>query len=241
LDRLLQLVEQEFEEVKCREIEAVRSRLAGLSKPRLEEYLDEQRSQWAFSATGQLRGSSEEVSGSAGEVLGHGKDADFDRLTLYYPANWSGTERLSLTFSRANGLVAHFHGRRRVWVETLRQVITKEAQLSRPSWHWMYSGGRSYALSFTFNLVVFIASLRMIHLIPATSQLHSAPQAWIAAGISVTSTVALLNVATLDKLLPRFELVPSGEKPTGTRRLRAVGGLLAAAFVGLAAQWLLGL
>ena len=106
-----------------------------------------------------------------------------------------------------------------VWVAGMAHAVQQYLNRRKPWWAWLHSPWGFAALLYlilgTLCAITFPA-------VPSLKNLDRPIATAIVVGISLVlffAATALVNPWTLNRLLPRFEILPDGQTPTGTKRL----------------------
>jgi hypothetical protein len=243
---LVEMVQKAFQEAReaaKRELDKQRAELESDLSPshvenllryQVEAYHQNWRPEASYFA---LRGG-EKGSGPLDEVLATTVLSDLERLYIRYPRLGSASEReVQLWFTRT-GTWCEVEGDDAVWVASMAHSVQQHFNRRRPSWAWLHSRFLGFTVRFYF---VFAALFAFIF--PALPSLKNVdlPTAYAIstaiAGILALATFGLVNSRALNRLLPRFEILPDGKTATGTRRLGWVVTLVLGAALSTYVAW----
>jgi len=200
--------------------------------------IDLQTDVWQVQANYFVLRSGETGHGPLDEVLATIALQDLKRVYIRYPGLGSGSSRsVELWFTRErSGTWCEIKGDDAVWVAGMAHAVQQYLNRRKPWWAWLHSPPRFVALFYlilgTFFAITFSAVLYLKN--------FDRPIALaIAAGMSlvvVLAAMALVNRRTLNRLLPRFEILSDGQTPTGTKRLIWATTLFLSVVLGAAAS-----
>jgi hypothetical protein len=190
-----------------------------------------------------LRGG-ENGNGPLDEVLATTVLSDLERIYIRYPGWGAASERVVQLWFTRTGTWCEVEGDDAVWVAGMAHSVQQHFNRSRPQWAWLHS-----PLGFIVRFYSVLAAL-LFFIYPALPSLKNAvsslkiedrPTAYAIAtaiaGILTLATFGLVNNRAMNRLLPRFEILPDGKTATGTRRLAWVVTLVLGAALSTYAGW----
>ena len=144
---------------------------------------------------------------------------------------------MQLWFTRARSCTwCEIEGDDAVWVAGMAHAVQHYLNRRKPWWAWLHSPPGFAALFYlifgTFFAITFPA-------VPSLKNLDRPIAIATAVGISLVlffAAMALVNPWTLNRLLPRFEILSDGQTPTGTKRLVWATTLFLSVVLGAAAS-----
>jgi hypothetical protein len=244
---LIEMVERAFQDVRAsaqserdaKRAELLSQNLALEVVDRLyPASIDADTNTWEVQASFFVLRSGEAGSGPLNELLASVSPRDLNRLYINYPSSGSGSSRsVQLWFtSGLGGTWCEVRGEDAVWVAAMAQTVQQHLNIRKPWWAWIHRRlgwvALMYFTSWTFLAVILPA-------LPSLKKLDRLIATEIAVGLAVLvvgGAMALVNPWTLNRLLPRFELLPDGQAPTGTKRLAWAITLFLGAVLGAAAS-----
>lgn len=209
------------------------SAVENMLKYQVEAYRQNWRPEASYFA---LRGG-EKGSGPLEEVLATTVLSDLERLYIRYPGWGSASGRVVQLWFTRTGTWCEVEGDDAVWVASMAHSVQQHFNRRRPWWAWLH-GRLGFIVRFYF---VFAALFAFIF--PAVPSLKNEDRptayaiATAIAGILVLATFGLVNSRALNRLLPRFEILPDGKTATGTRRLVWVVTLVLGAALSTYVAW----
>jgi hypothetical protein len=200
--------------------------------------IDAQTDAWQVQANYFVLRSGETGHGPLDEVLATIALQDLKRVYIRYPGLGSGSSRsVQLWFTRERSCTwCEIEGDDAVWVAGMAHAVQQYLNRRKPWWAWLHSPWGFAALLYlilgTLCAITFPA-------VPSLKNLDRPIATAIVVGISLVlffAATALVNPWTLNRLLPRFEILPDGQTPTGTKRLGWATTLFLSVVLGAAAS-----
>lgn len=200
--------------------------------------IDLQTDAWQVQANYFVLRSGETGHGPLDEVLATIALQDLKRVYIRYPGLGSGSSRsVELWFTRErSGTWCEIEGDDAVWVAGMAHAVQQYLNRRKPWWAWLHSPPGFVALFYlilgTFFAITFPA-------VPSLKNFDRPIAIVTVVGISLVlffAAMALVNPWTLNRLLPRFEILPDGQTPTGTKRLVWATTLFLSVVLGAAAS-----
>ena len=144
---------------------------------------------------------------------------------------------MELWFTRgASGTWCEIEGDDAVWVAGMAHAVQQYLNRRKPWWAWLHSpAGIFVPLYLVLGTIVAITSPA----VPSLKNFDGPIALAVIVGISlvvVLAAMALVNPRTLNRLLPRFEILSDGQTPTGTKRLVWATTLFLSVVLGAAAS-----
>lgn len=166
-------------------------------------------------------------SGTLDEVLATVPARNLASLSVYYPAQASDRE-VWLYFSRKGGLSCKVTAEEPVWAEAMRTSIVHAAKTHKPWWGLFFSLRGGILLYLILLATTFLCALAVLRRL---GQDVLPPHPLI---LPLASIVALIlsNPFILNRVLPVFEMVDSGQRARGTTRINGAFLLIAGGLVG---------
>lgn len=243
---LVEMVQKAFQEAREaveRSLDEQRARIESLAplpsavENMLKDQVEASRRNWRPEASYFVMRGGEKGSGPLDEVLATIVLSDLERLYIRYPALGSGSGRVVQLWFTRTGTWCEVEGDDAVWVASMAHSVQQHFNRRRPWWAWLHS-------RFGFIVCFYLVLAGLFALIyPAVPSLKTEdrPTAYaIATAIAITLMLAafgLVNSRVLNRLLPRFEILPDGKTATGTRRLVWVVTLVLGAVLSTVAAW----
>jgi hypothetical protein len=244
---LIEMVQRAFQDERDsaqRDRDAKRAEL--LSQNMSQEFVDSlyppsidaQTDAWQVQANYFVLRSGETGHGPLAEVLATIALQDLKRVYIRYPGLGSGSSRsVQLWFTRErSGTWCEIEGDDAVWVAGMAQTVKQYLDRRKPWWAWLHS---SWGFAALYLLILGIFFAITLPLLPSLKSLDRLTVIAIAVGIALVlccSAMALANPWSLNRLLPRFEILPDGQTPTGTKRLGWATTLFLSVVLGAAAS-----
>jgi len=240
---LTEMVQRAFQDERDsaqRDRDAQRADL--LSQSLSQEFVDSlyplQTDAWQVQAHYSVLRSGEKGHGPLDEVLATIALQDLKRVYIRYPDFGSGSSRsVQLWFTReGGGTWCEIEGDDAVWVAGMAHAVQQYLNRRKPWWAWLHSPA---GLVVTLYLVLGTIFVITSPAVPSLKNFDRPIALAIAAGMSlvvVLAAMALVNRRTLNRLLPRFEILPDGQTPTGTKRLVWATTLFLSVMLGAAAS-----
>lgn len=193
---------------------------------------------WQVQANYFALSSGETGNGPLDEVLATITLQDLERVYIRYPGLGSGSSRsVELWFTRAKGGTwCEIGGDDAVWVAGMAHAVQQHLNRRKPWWAWLHSPA---GIAVLFYLVLGTIFAITFPAVPSLKNLDRPIVIAIAIGISLfmfLAAMALVNPLTLNRLLPRFEILRDGQTPTGTKRLAWATTLFLSVVLGAAAS-----
>jgi hypothetical protein len=185
----------------------------------LKSQVEADRQSWRPQASYFALHGGEHGSGPLDEVLATTVLSDLERLYIRYPGLWAPSERVVQLWFTRTGTWCEVEGEDAVWVASMAHSVQQHFNRRRPRWAWLHSQ-LGFFVRFYFVLAALFA---FIYPAVRSLKIEDRPTAYAIAtaitGILTLATLGLVNSRALNRLLPRFEILPDGKTATGTRRL----------------------
>lgn len=174
--------------------------------------------------------------GLLSEVVAATSSKDMSDLSLTFPQSVISQPRcVWLFFSRGNGLHVRVDADEQVWANAMLAETIREAQRNTPWWAAVFAPLGRALLSMVLQVSLFLFTFS----VERGLRLSIGLKFFIAAGLAVPITFILTYRSVLNRILPRFEVLPVGTRATGTIRALALGGLILTALVSALVPFLI--
>lgn len=239
---LLARVETGFRDQRLAELREIedkkaRDRAEGYSEDLAEEYAARARKRheenWRSYAVAVVRRSGEEVTGTLADVLAALPGSDISELRVYYPSATYEDRKVSLSFTPGLGLLGKVRGDDQTWMHGMVSALRTEAARRCPRYGLAHKPWPNFAL----YLGLVGALLLLLTALGSRLRPPEADRVISTLVISLVSTVLASSLMTqwvLQRVLPRFEVLEPGAKPSGNARLASIFmGVVVAGVVGV--------
>lgn len=205
----------------------------------LAQQVEADRQDWCLQASYFALRGGEKGRGPLDEVLATTVLSDLELLYIRYPGLGGASGRVVELWFTRTGTRCEVEGDDAVWVDSMARKVQQHFNRRRPWWAWFHS---PFGFIVRFDLV-FAALFALAYPAVLSLKNEDRPTSYaIAIAIAIAATLmlatfGLVNSRVLNRLLPRFEILPDGVPATGTHRLKWVVTLVLGAALPAVVAW----
>jgi hypothetical protein len=163
--------------------------------------------------------------GGLDEVLVTLRPQRLQSLLIHIPESPLASTRIKLRFSRNLGLTIEVQADEQWHASSVRDTLADRAKDNRPGWAWL-RGGFGALVAVGIAVILFVSVLQAAP--PSFSAIDS-PWWWLI--VVVCGLAGSFSHVAIQRVLPPFEILEPGQRPTGSRRVVWLGTLLAGALL----------